>query len=78
MKCRAKFSDWGPVLGGILQGSALGPLLFLVYVNNMPLQIRHGCLLQFVDGTCLICYGQSPGVVGQLLKADLHSLSDWV
>ena len=78
VKCGAEFSDWGPVLGGIPQGSALGPLLFLVYVNYMPLQVRHGCLLQFADDTCLICHGQSPGIVSQLLNADLCSLSNWV
>ena len=33
----------------IPQGSALGPLLFLVYVNAMPPQVRHGTLLQFAD-----------------------------
>ena len=57
VKCGVKFSDWGPVLGGIPQGSALGLLLFLIYVNNKLLQVRHSCLLQFADDTCLICCG---------------------
>ena len=49
-----RYSDWSPVLGGILQGSALGLLLFLVYVNQMPSKVSNGCLLQFADDTCLI------------------------
>ena len=39
VKCGAKISDCGPAFGGIPQGSALGLFPFLVYVNNIPLQV---------------------------------------
>ena len=66
------------MLGGIPQGSALGPLLFLVYVNEMPLKVQHSCLLQFADDTCLICAGDTSDIVAKTLQDDLTTLSGWV
>ena len=59
-----------------LQGSALWPLPFLAYVNDVPSQVSHGCLLQVADDTCLICSGDSAGAVVQMLQEDLR-LSLW-
>jgi len=47
VKLNGSTSSWKNVQGGIPQGSALGPLLFLVYVTNMPSIIENGKLLQF-------------------------------
>jgi len=57
VKLRGDTSSWTSVQGGIPQGSALGPLLFLVYVNEMPSIVKYGKLLQFADDTTLICSG---------------------
>ena len=45
--------------GGIPQGSALGPLLFLNYMNiSLPSVLDDGLLLQYADDTTLICPGK--------------------
>ena len=78
VKYNDTYSDWGAVLGGIPQGSALGPLLFLIYMNNMSLQVKHGILVQFADDTCLICCGDNRSSVSQMLCEDLCQLHSWV
>ena len=43
-------SDWLDVLSGVPQGSVLGPLLFLIFINDMPCPVQHFCKL-FADDT---------------------------
>ena len=52
-----KFSSPGKLSCRVPQGSILGPLLFLLYVNDMP-QAVNSELLLYADDTCLIYMGK--------------------
>ena len=47
------FSEPGKLLCGVPQGSILGPLIFLLYINDMPQAVKCELLL-YADDTCLI------------------------
>ena len=78
VKSKGSFSSWIPVHGGLPQGSALGPLLFQVYVNDMPSLVHHGNLLWFADETTLICSGDTCEEVEKKLSHDLELISKWI
>jgi hypothetical protein len=69
------FSDWAKVDSGVPQGSVLGPLLFLVYVNDMDSGI--GCnISKFADGTKIFNeVGSEDGYSS--LQSSLDKLKDW-
>ena len=71
-----KYSYFLPVLSGIPQGSILGPLLFLVYVNDIPDNITNSLLYLFADDTkCLKTISDPADSIK--LQDDIDSLNHW-
>ena len=47
------YSNWANVTSGVPQGSVLGPLLFLLYVNDLNTVIQHSTIKPFADDVLL-------------------------
>ena len=67
-------SSWKPVLAGVCQGSILGPLLFLVYINDFPNELKSNAKL-FADDTSLFTVVKDKNESGNILNNDLQSIS---
>ena len=68
--------QWTPVLEGILQGSILGPLLFLIYINDLPNELQSNAKL-FADNTSLFAVANDKNVCANILNNDLLAISKW-
>ena len=60
-----QLSDWTPILEGVLQGSILGPLHFLIYVNDLPDSLN-SLIKLFADETSLFSTAYDPNHSGKV------------
>ena len=59
---------------GVPQGSVLGPLLFLIYINDLNIAIKYSVTHHFADDTNLCYANKSLKKVQKYMNYDLKSL----
>ena len=64
-----RLSEFGKVSCGVPQGSILGPLLFLIYVNDMPQAVKSNLFL-YADDSCLMYQRRNVEEIEKQLNKD--------
>ena len=71
-----KSSNWSTVSAGVPQGSVLGPLFFLVYINDLPENVSCSVKL-FADDTSLFSVVKNEYDTGLDMNRDLEKIRMW-
>ena len=70
-------SCWKTIDAGVPQGSVLGPLLFLLYINDITSQIKNVNIRLFADDTCLFIDVDDRINTALQLEEDLETINLW-
>ena len=63
---------------GVPQGSVLGPLLFLIYINDLPMATKRMNSILFADDTTLFTQNTVLNNLIKEMKDDLKLVSEWL
>ena len=78
MKLDCCCSEWANVLRGVPQGSILGPLLFLLYINDLPDVIKKCTVNMYADDVAIYFANKDMNEVADSLNEDLAHIATWI
>ena len=70
------YSSYKTVESGVPQGSVLGPLLFLIYINDLESDVKSNIKF-FADDTMLFSIVKDPAISANDLNHDLNTIHQW-
>ena len=76
MVLNGSYSSYKTVESGVPQGSVLGPLLFLIYINDLERDVKSNIKL-FADDTMLFSIVKDPAISANDLNHDLNTIHQW-
>jgi hypothetical protein len=80
VKINDTYSEPYPITCSVPQGDVLGPLLFLVFIGDIPLSnsknVSYSAL--FADDLSTLFFFKKPGKITKMIKAYLENLVDWL
>ena len=71
-------SDPMEIKCGVPQGSILGPLLFLIYINDLPSVSKLSVPILFADDTILFCTGKILSDIVSQINKEIGKIYSWV
>ena len=76
-KLHSEVSTLRDVSVGVPQGSTVGPLMFIIFINDLPNVLMNAKAVMYADDTVLYCSHVSKKLVRKGMQSDLDRVQNW-